>query len=98
MTEFLSSPAVEVLSLRRHEGTMAFVKLTRLPGFSRIKLLHGNLIGCLMKDDTSIPHLVDWRTKDSYSLADLPDVNVRMTFMNTAIRSLTKLVRGLSVL
>ena len=40
-----------------------------------------------MKDDISIPHLVNWHTKDSNPLSDLPDVNVRMTFMNTAKKS-----------
>jgi hypothetical protein len=42
-----------------------------------------------MKDGISIPHLVDWRTKDSYRLADHPDANVSITSMNAAVNKIT---------
>lgn len=57
---------------------MVFVQRAHLPGIAYVRLLHGDFIGCLMKDGISIPHLINWRTKDAHPLADLPDVKVSL--------------------
>jgi hypothetical protein len=74
----ISSPAVEVISLGLRDDKMFFVQMAHLPGVAYVKLLHGDFIGCLMKNGTSIPHLINWRTGDVHSLDDLPDVNVSL--------------------
>jgi hypothetical protein len=67
---------VEIISLRCLEDRLIFVQLASLPGLSHIRLLHGDLIGCAMINDISVPQLVNWRTKATYPLAELPDENV----------------------
>lgn len=72
----VSSPAIEVVSLRMHEGDRIFVRLANLSGCAHVRLLQGDFIGCAFKDNASIPHLFNWRTNDVYALADHTDVYV----------------------
>lgn len=46
----------------------------RIGEVSRVGLLRGQYVGCGLKDDISIPHLVNWRTQQEYPLAREPDV------------------------
>ena len=76
------SPVVEIISLAHVEGQLVFVQLASLAGLSHIRLLHGDLIGCAMSNDVSIPHLVNWRTKATYALAEFPDENVSLSLVD----------------
>jgi hypothetical protein len=73
---------VEIISLAHAEGQLVFVQLASLAGLSHIRVLHGDLIGCAMSKDVSIPHLVNWRTKAMYALAEFPDENVSQSLVD----------------
>lgn len=45
---------------------------------SHIRLLSGDFVGCAVKDDMSIPHLVNWRLGQTYPLDDSPDLGVSL--------------------
>lgn len=66
------------MSLRRHEGETVFVQLGRVPNFTHVRYLHGDLVGCALKDETGVPHLVNWRTSEVYALGEFPDIQVRI--------------------
>lgn len=39
-------------------------------------MLEGDFLGCALKDEVSVPHLVNWRTGEMHSLGEIPDINV----------------------
>lgn len=72
------TPAVHILSLRRtYQDALEFVELRILPGMSHVSLLCGDLIGCAVVNDLSIPHIINWWTSKLYPLGDAADFKVR---------------------
>jgi hypothetical protein len=49
-----------------------------LVGLSRVQLLDGDFIGCAVRNDISVPHLINWKTAETYALADVPDMKALM--------------------
>lgn len=39
-------------------------------------MLQGDWIGFALKDDISVPHIMNWCTGEKYALGELPDINV----------------------
>lgn len=73
-------PAVHILSLARPCNDLIFVRLGELPRYSHVHLFSGDFIVCGLKDDLSIPHLVNWRTSVGYPLAGMkPTFNVSVS-------------------
>ena len=89
----VSTSVVEIISLRRHGDRKAFVRLACLSGYAHVRLLNGDLVGCAQKDNVSIPHLVNWRTKDIYPLSDFADVYVSSTALREHSSKLTAYMR-----
>ncbi|KII86222.1 hypothetical protein PLICRDRAFT_93683 [Plicaturopsis crispa FD-325 SS-3] len=67
------NPALYILSLRRRANDLQFVLLAELTGLSYVRCLDGDLAVCALRDDVSIPCLVNWRSNDIWPLSNLPD-------------------------
>lgn len=67
------SSNIQILGLCLLDGRPRFVELSKSEGFSHIGLLRGPYIGCGLRDDISVPHLVNWRTQEFYALAQEPN-------------------------
>ena len=78
LNDLSSTPVVEIISLRQYQGRYVFVRLAHLSGLSHIRLLSGDFVGCAVKDDMNIPHLVNWQSGQTYPLDDSPDLNVSL--------------------
>lgn len=65
------SPSVYILSLMRHSNVLEFHELQKFPGLSNIRLLSGDVIGCAVVNDISIPHIINWKTSDMHALGKL---------------------------
>ncbi|KAJ7092389.1 hypothetical protein B0H15DRAFT_799543 [Mycena belliarum] len=71
----LDSPSVHIITLRQHLGSHHFMELCRFEGSSHVLMLQGNLLGCAVRDDAIVPHLIDWVEDATYDLPsglDLP--------------------------
>jgi hypothetical protein len=80
-----SIPVVEIIALRQSRKRSVFVRLAQFPSLSHIRLLSGDFVGCAMKDDMSIPHLVNWRSGQTYPLADSPDLGVSLFYIEVIL-------------
>ncbi|KAJ7703914.1 hypothetical protein B0H17DRAFT_39004 [Mycena rosella] len=67
-----TSPSVLVITLRQHLESHYFAELARMEGSSHILMLHGNLVGCAMRDDVIIPHIVNWHENTIHELPPPP--------------------------
>ncbi|KAJ7108070.1 hypothetical protein C8R43DRAFT_1243587 [Mycena crocata] len=65
-------PSVHVITLRQHLGSHCFAVLCRIEGSSHIVMLHGNFVGCALRNDAIVPHIINWREKTTYDLPPPP--------------------------
>ncbi|KAJ7038950.1 hypothetical protein C8F04DRAFT_1392752 [Mycena alexandri] len=63
-----SSPSVHIITLVQHLGTHHFAQLYRLEGSSHVLILQGDFIGCAVRCNTLIPHIINWKTQTTYDL------------------------------
>ncbi|KAJ7108058.1 hypothetical protein C8R43DRAFT_1044313 [Mycena crocata] len=73
-----NSPSVHVITLRQHLGSHYFAELRRIEGSSHILMLHGNFVGCALRHDTIVPHIINWGDDKLHILSppggpDIPD-------------------------
>ncbi|KAJ7748074.1 hypothetical protein B0H16DRAFT_911000 [Mycena metata] len=64
-----SSPSVHIITLVQHLGTHRFAELYRLEGSSHVLMLQGDFIGCGVRRDRYIPHIINWKTETTYELS-----------------------------
>ncbi|KAJ7108053.1 hypothetical protein C8R43DRAFT_1162615 [Mycena crocata] len=72
------APSVHVITLREHLGSHYFAELCRVEGSSHVLMLHGHLLGCALRHNDIVPHLVNWRENMIHDLplpveSDAPD-------------------------
>ncbi|KAJ7161072.1 hypothetical protein C8R46DRAFT_1194422 [Mycena filopes] len=67
-----SSPSVHVITLVQHSGVHRFAELYRLEGSHHVLMLQGDFIGCAVRHDTLIPHIINWRTDTTLDLPPPP--------------------------
>lgn len=67
----MTSSAIDIISLRIHEGHRIFVQLAQLAGCA-----DGGSIECTLEDDA---HHINWRTAYVYPLNDQSEVYVGYT-------------------
>ncbi|KAJ6492782.1 hypothetical protein C8R47DRAFT_422002 [Mycena vitilis] len=63
-----NSPCVHVITLRQCSGTHRFAELCRVEGFSHVLMLQGNYIGCAVRNDAIVTHIIDWATSIEHTL------------------------------
>ncbi|KAJ6578630.1 hypothetical protein DFH09DRAFT_1448695 [Mycena vulgaris] len=59
---------VLVVTLRQYQGSHYFMELCRVEGSSQVLMLHDNFLGCALRNDVIVPHMIDWRTNEIYEL------------------------------
>ncbi|KAJ6492803.1 hypothetical protein C8R47DRAFT_1012885 [Mycena vitilis] len=62
------SPSVHLLTLRRDSASHYFAELCCVEGSSHVLMLQGKLVGCAVRDDTVVPHIIDWVANTIYNL------------------------------
>ncbi|KAJ7447308.1 hypothetical protein B0H11DRAFT_2248371 [Mycena galericulata] len=67
-----NSPAVHVITLRQHAGSHHFAELCRIEGSSHVLMLQGNFLGCALRDDAIVAHIIDWVANAVYDLPPPP--------------------------
>ncbi|KAJ7816525.1 hypothetical protein B0H14DRAFT_2844671, partial [Mycena olivaceomarginata] len=67
------SPAVHILTLRKHAAGHAFSELHRIEGSSHVLMLCENLLGCALRDGAIVLHLVNWKEN---RIHDIPGLDV----------------------
>ncbi|KAJ7038935.1 hypothetical protein C8F04DRAFT_331720 [Mycena alexandri] len=70
-----SSPSVHIITLVQHLGTHRFAELYRVEGSSHILMLQGDFVGCAVRRNTIIPHIINWKTGTTYDLSPPPGVD-----------------------
>ncbi|KAJ6492777.1 hypothetical protein C8R47DRAFT_1119741 [Mycena vitilis] len=63
-----NSPSVYVITLCQDSGSHSFAKLGHFEGSSHVLMLQGKFVGCAVRDDLVIPHLIDWAANTIYDL------------------------------
>ncbi|KAJ7613759.1 hypothetical protein DFH06DRAFT_1369377 [Mycena polygramma] len=63
-----NSPSVYVITLRQDSGSHYFAKLGHVEGSSHVLMLQGKFVGCAVRDDVVVPHLIDWAANTIYNL------------------------------
>ncbi|KAJ6578650.1 hypothetical protein DFH09DRAFT_1310634 [Mycena vulgaris] len=66
------SPLLFIVTLRQYDGSHYFMELCRIEGSSQVLMLHGNSVGCALRNDVIEPHIIDWRTNEIYELPPPP--------------------------
>ncbi|KAK7055946.1 hypothetical protein R3P38DRAFT_2601025 [Favolaschia claudopus] len=67
------SSAVHLLTLQKLCEGYIFAELARVEGSSHVLMLHGDLVGCALRDGTIAPHLVNWKET---KIHDIPQSDV----------------------
>ncbi|KAJ7613781.1 hypothetical protein DFH06DRAFT_1330452 [Mycena polygramma] len=67
-----SSPSVHVITLLHHLGSYSFAELSRIEGSSHVMMLQGKFVGCALRNDAMVPHIVDWVANEVYDLPAPP--------------------------
>ncbi|KAK7017342.1 hypothetical protein R3P38DRAFT_2986696 [Favolaschia claudopus] len=67
------SPAVHLITLQKVNKGHIFTEMARIEGSSHVLMLHGDLVGCALRDGTIAPHLVNWKES---KIHDIPQSDV----------------------
>ncbi|KAJ6546354.1 hypothetical protein B0H10DRAFT_2131537 [Mycena sp. CBHHK59/15] len=65
-------PSVHVITLRKTSEAHVFSQLRCIPGSSHVLLLRGNFVGCALRNDMIVPHIIHWRENTIHHLPPPP--------------------------
>ena len=65
-----------MLSIRRKQNLLEFVRIAKHDGISHIRALHGSSLGFALHEDLSVPAILNWRTGAVTHLCERPDTDV----------------------
>ncbi|KAJ7490738.1 hypothetical protein FB451DRAFT_1552360 [Mycena latifolia] len=66
------SRSVHIITLRQSSGGHSFSELCRIEGSSHVLMLTGDFVGCALRHDTIVPHIINWKEKRIHDIPPPP--------------------------
>ncbi|KAJ7690116.1 hypothetical protein B0H17DRAFT_595768 [Mycena rosella] len=74
------SLAVHIITLRQHSGFHLFSELACMRGSSHVLMLRGDFVGCALRGDIVVPHIINWRNHRYTTSLLPPPISMTLTF------------------